>query len=74
MNEKRGPWYLLTGLGIGIAIGVWVGWSIAPVQYADTLPATLRSDFKDQYRYMIAASYSATGNLERARATWRFGG
>jgi hypothetical protein len=68
MSEKRGPWYLLTGVILGVALGMLVGWSIAPVEYVDTTPSTLRSDFKDQYRYMIAAAYSATGNLERARA------
>src|SRR5688572_26651711 len=68
MNEKRGPWYLLTGVIIGIAISLVIGWVIAPIQYVDTTPSTLRSDFKDQYRYMIAAAYSVTGNLERARA------
>lgn len=68
MNEKRGPWYLLTGVVIGIVLGVLVGWAIPPGQDANTTPATLRSDFKDEYRYMIAAAYSATGNLVRARA------
>jgi hypothetical protein len=68
MSEKRGLWYLLTGAVIGIALGVLIGWVITPVEYVDTSPSTLRSDFKDQYRYMIAAAYSVTGNLERARA------
>jgi hypothetical protein len=45
-----------------------ISWVLAPVQYADTTPATLRHDFKDEYRYMIAAAYSTTGNLARARA------
>jgi len=31
-------------------------------------PKTLRADFKDQYRSLIAAAYAATGNLPRAQA------
>jgi hypothetical protein len=34
----------------------------------DTTPDTLRADFKDQFRTAISAAYSATGNLDRARA------
>ena len=68
MNERRGPWYLLTGAVIGIALGLLIAWVVAPVQYVDATPATLRQDFKDEYRYMIAAAYSSDGNLPRARA------
>jgi hypothetical protein len=31
-------------------------------------PSALRTDFKDQYRSLIAAAYAATGNLPRAEA------
>lgn len=64
----RGPWYLLTGLVIGVAFGILYSWVLAPVQYVDTMPQNLRSDFKAQYRALIAAAYAATGDLERARA------
>jgi hypothetical protein len=68
MNEKRGPWYLLTGLIIGIGLGLLYAWVIRPVQYTNTTPSSLRADFKDQYRVMIAAAYMANGDLLRARA------
>ena len=68
MNERRGHWYLLTGLLIGAALGLLISWWIVPVQYQAASPASLRADFKDEYRYMIAASYAATRNLGRARA------
>ncbi|MBK8822026.1 MAG: hypothetical protein IPN58_05300 [Anaerolineales bacterium] len=55
---------LLTGLGIGLAYS----WFISPVTYVDASPAILRSDFKDQYRSVIAASYASTRDLARARA------
>ena len=68
MRETRGHWYLLTGLLIGLALGVLYAWTLAPLEFVDTPPSSLRADFKDEYRYLIAASYRATGNLDRARA------
>ena len=67
-GERRGPWYLLTGLVLGIALGLIYAWIFQPVQYVDTSPASLRSDFKDQYRALIAAAYLGNGDLLRARA------
>jgi hypothetical protein len=43
-------------------------WLISPVTYVDASPAILRTDFKDQYRSVIAASYHSTHDLPRARA------
>jgi hypothetical protein len=68
MREERGPWYLLTGLVIGAILGLVYAWRVAPVKYVDTSPATLRQDFKEQYRALIAAAYSADGDLLRAQA------
>ncbi|MDP2975508.1 MAG: hypothetical protein Q8N45_04765, partial [Anaerolineales bacterium] len=67
-EPRRGPWYLLTGLLTGLALGLLVAWVISPVQYVDTAPASLRADFKDQYRSMIASAYLATGELGRAQS------
>lgn len=68
MNEPRGHWYLLTGLLIGLVLGIVYAWLISPVEYTDTSPASLRADFKDEYRYLIAASHRVHGNLERTLA------
>jgi hypothetical protein len=67
-SQERGPWYLLTGLIIGIVLGVLYTRYLQPVEYIDTSPALLRQDFKDQYRLLIAAAYSANGDLVRAKA------
>ncbi|MBN2549876.1 MAG: hypothetical protein JXB15_12000 [Anaerolineales bacterium] len=68
MRENRGSWYLLTGLIIGLALGLAYAWVIQPVEYVDTFPASLRTDFKDQYRALIASAYVANGDMVRARA------
>lgn len=67
MKEHRGNWYLFTGLVLGAALGVVFAWVISPMQPSHVTPASLRADFKDQYRILAAAAYNATGDLDRAR-------
>ena len=64
---RRFPWQLMLIVAAGMALGVLYSWVLAPVRYVDTTPDTLRTDFKDQFRSSIAASYAASGNIERAR-------
>lgn len=68
MRDERGSWYLLTGFVLGLGFGLVYAWLISPVRYVDTSPASLRADFKDQYRALIAAAFAANGNLPRAQA------
>ncbi len=68
MREQRGPWYLLTGFVIGIAIGLGYAWVVSPLEYQGTSPSSLRADFKDRYRALIALAYVANGDLTRAQA------
>ena len=65
---KRFPWDILLVLFIGVGLGLAYAWIIAPQQLTDSTPATLRTDFKDQFRAAIAASYNSTNNLPRAQA------
>ena len=60
-------WLLLLALLIGIGLGLVYSWLISPVRVVDSEPIALRADFKDQYRSVISAAYSGTGNLERAK-------
>lgn len=59
--------HLLLALLVGLGLGLAYSWFISPVTYVDANPAILRADFKDKYRVVIAASYTSTHNLERAR-------
>ena len=65
---KHFPWEVIPALAVGIGLGLLYAWMIAPVRYINTVPNTLRTDFKDQYRIQIAASYSATHDLTRAKS------
>lgn len=55
---------LLLGLGAGLAYA----WVVSPRPLNNASPALLRADFKDQYRFAIAAAYAASSNLPRAQA------
>jgi len=68
MNDKRGPWFILTGLVLGVGLGIGLAWGLPQAEPINTSPASLRADFKDEYRYMIAAAYTITGDLGRAQA------
>ena len=69
MNEpSRGPWYLITGLILGLVAGLVYAYRVQPLQYFDTSPAALQQQDKDQYRAMIALAYAANHDLVRARA------
>ncbi len=54
-------------LFFGLALGLWIAWGLAPVEYTDAPPSLLRADFKDEYRLLIARAYLATGDLARAQ-------
>jgi hypothetical protein len=68
MTGKNSYWFLLSGLILGVALGFLTSWVLAPADYVDTVPSTLRIDYKDQYRLMIASAYASNGDLLRAYA------
>lgn len=67
MKESRGNWYLLTGLIIGLGLGLLISIVLSPIQYVDTDPAALQEPYKNDYRKLISAAFLADGNLPRAR-------
>ena len=76
MNENRGSLYLLTGLVIGVALGLLFVRYVLPgspanlpgVSEPGISPAQLAPEYKDAYRALIAAAYRSNGDLLRARA------
>ena len=51
---------------IGIALGLFYGWIINPVQFVDTTPASLRVDYRTDYVLMVAEAYHADQNVDLA--------
>jgi len=68
MSEKRGPFYLLTGLIIGAVVGVLATRLLLPVHYTDTEPSTLRTDQREVYRNLVSRAYLAEADVNRARS------
>lgn len=68
----RRPAVAVLGLMIGLALGLAYTWVIDPVELVNTYPALLRSDYRQSWVRLVALSYVADGDLERARL--RLGG
>jgi hypothetical protein len=66
--SRSSIFFILLGLITGLGLGLLYSWRISPVTYVDAEPSILRTDFKDQYRIVIAAAYASTHDLPRARA------
>jgi hypothetical protein len=67
-DDGRGSLYLLTGVILGVVMGLLYVWLYSPTEYVDTNPSSLRADYKDAYRAAIASAYNASGDLTRAEA------
>ena len=60
--------FLVTGLVVGLLLGLVYTWGIAPVEFVNTHPALLRTDYRWTWVRLAALSYAADGDLARARA------
>jgi hypothetical protein len=65
---KRFAWGILAALLIGLGLGLVYAWVFTPLRVTNSAPNSLRADFKDQYRALVAAAFESTGNLPRAEA------
>ena len=65
-HKQEFPLYLLTGLVIGIAIGLFYAWRLSPVEVIDTVPASMSDAHKDSYRLLVAQAFMTNGDPKRA--------
>ena len=64
-TRRQAPLYLLTGLLIGLALGLLVGYRIFPVKFFDITPVSLHRDFQKDYLAMVGLAYKADGDIGR---------
>jgi hypothetical protein len=53
----------MIAVAVGILGGLFYGWVVNPVEYADIAPSSLRVDYKTDYVLMVAEAYQADHNL-----------
>ena len=51
---------------LGLAIGLFYGWRIAPVEYINTTPDLLHQSYKNEYILMVAEAYHGHNDLNAA--------
>lgn len=66
-RRSRGPWYLLTGMILGLGLGLFISWVIFPVKFTETAPEILASKYKETYRVRIAESFLSNNDIGRTR-------
>jgi hypothetical protein len=68
MRSRRVVRFIWFGISIlvGIAVGLLIGWSLLPVEYANTSPDSLRSDYRVDYILMVAEIYDKGGDIDAA--------
>ncbi|NDJ75018.1 MAG: hypothetical protein GYB65_02055 [Chloroflexi bacterium] len=57
---------LLVGILAGLAIGVFLGWEMFPVQYTNSSLSDLDTSYQEQYTIMVAEGYLVDGDIDLA--------
>ena len=66
LAERKVYVALVGGAVLGLIIGLLVGWWLWPVQWLNSTPANLRSDFRDDYVMYVVESYEDNGGIDWA--------
>jgi len=68
VQQRRTSVALIGGVVLGLLLGLAIGWWWWPVQWTNSTPSNLRSDFQSDYILWVAEHYATTGDLEWARS------
>jgi len=62
---KFSHWLIaLAAVLTGVALGLFYGWVVQPVQYVDVTPGILRADYRADYILMVAEAHQQEQNAE----------
>jgi len=59
--------FVLIGLALGVALGLYLGWVAWPTEFTGANPAVLSPDYRQDYALITAVSYANDHDLEAAR-------
>ena len=59
--------YVIIGLVLGAALGLYLGWVAWPTEFTGANPAALSPDYRHDYALITAVSYANDHDLETAR-------
>lgn len=65
MTTRRWIFFLIS-VALGLGLGLLYAWVLSPVQYVDTTPGTLRTDFRADYTLMVAEVFKNDQNIDVA--------
>ena len=58
--------WVLLGLVLGLAAGLWYAWMVEPVVFVEVSPARFSERHRAEYIFLVSQSYAANGNWPRA--------
>ena len=67
-NDHKTQVAVVSGLLLGLALGLLVGWVLWPTGFANSTPEMLRSDFRDEYLLWAAQDFAVDEDLDAAQA------
>lgn len=65
MGNRRITWFMVI-IGIGLVVGLFLGWSVFPRKAANLPISELRMDYKVDYVLMVATVYEKDQDLDAA--------
>jgi hypothetical protein len=68
VSQGKPPFYLATGLLLGLGLGIMISVVLFPARLGEGSPSQLSGGDKSTYRGMVAQAFAVDNNLERASA------
>lgn len=66
-SRDMSRWFrFFIAIGLGMALGLFYGWVLSPIEFVDVTPESLRVDYQTDYVLMVAEAYRGEQDLAMA--------